>query len=244
MKIFGFEIEFNKSVLRNRLEDCITRRDKGYVCIVDGPSLVRSYKNLEFMQVLHGAYLNSCDGGSIAQMSRRLYGEKLEAYTGPEIFADYIERPEYRQLILGSREEMFDRVSAQIRANGHTTNHLHYLPLPFATIDEFDYAAIAKQIAAINPDIIWVSLGAPKQEFFMQRLLPYLSHGLMLGIGAALGFYTGDFKDYSFRLGEFRFNWIYRLIVEPRKQWPRVWTVLTCYPIIYWREKKIALTSK
>lgn len=238
MRIFGFEIEFNKFVFRQRMEDCIARRDKGYVCIVDGPSLARSYQNPEFMQVLHAAYLNSCDGGSIAQMARHLYGKQIHTYTGPEILADYLPHTEYKQLMLGNRVDMYNKVKNHMQQQGLSTEHFYYIPLPFATIEEFDYAAIAQEIAAINPDIIWVSLGAPKQEFFMQHLLPYLPHGVMLGVGAAFGFYIGELKDYTFRMGEIRFNWIYRLFVEPHKQWKRIRTIITCYPVIYYKEKK------
>ncbi|MCI6829047.1 MAG: WecB/TagA/CpsF family glycosyltransferase [Prevotella sp.] len=85
---------------------------------------------------------------------------------------------------------------------------------------------------------VGVSLGAPKQEFFMQRLLPYLNRGVMLGVGAAFSYYLDELKDYKFRLGEIRMNWILRLFTEPKKQFRRVGTMLLCYPMIYNNERK------
>ncbi len=41
-----------------------------------------------------------------------------------------------------------------------------------------------------EPDIIWVSLGAPKQEKFMNLLLPYLNKGVMFGFGAIFNVYA------------------------------------------------------
>ena len=40
-------------------------------------------------------------------------------------------------------------------------------------------------------DIIWVALGAPKQEIFMNRLKPHLKKGVAIAIGAAFNFYSG-----------------------------------------------------
>ena len=129
-------------------------------------------------------------------------------------------------------------VKDKVTQNVGNTDYIHHIPLPFASIDDFDYEDIANQIDSIDADIIWVSLGAPKQEFFMQRLLPYLKRGVMLGVGAAFSFYLDELKDYKLRFGEIRLNWILRLFTEPKKQFRRVGTMLLCYPRIYLKEKK------
>lgn len=238
MNIFGFSLEFNHDTVRRNIETCCHERSKGYVCIVDGPSLVRSYTTPEFLDVLNRACFNSCDGGSVAAMASRLYKQELRAFTGPEIFAEYIVRNDLRQVLLGNTAEMFGKVKAKIEAGGNSSAYLHHIPLPFRSVDEFDYEGIAREISGIDPDIIWVSLGAPKQEYFMQRLLPHLERGLMLGVGAAFAFWLGELKDYTFRIGEHRFNWIYRLFTEPKKQFGRVKTIFRYYPAIYFKEKK------
>jgi N-acetylglucosaminyldiphosphoundecaprenol N-acetyl-beta-D-mannosaminyltransferase len=190
------------------------------------------------MNVLEGAYFNSCDGGSIAAMASRLHKLELRAFTGPEIFAEYITQKEFRQVLLGNTEEMFEKVVKKVKQEIQEGTHLFHIPLPFCSVEDFDYAGIAREIERLDADIIWVSLGAPKQEYFMQRLLPHLKRGLMLGVGAAFAFYLGELKDYSFRIGEYRFNWIYRLFIEPKKQFARVKTIFRYYPVIYLKEKK------
>lgn len=238
MKIFGFEIEFDKDELRKKIEAGHEGNVKGYICVVDGPSLTRSHTNVEFMQVLQQAYANTCDGGSIAAMASRLTQTKLHTFTGPEIFAEYITNTHFQQIIVGNTEQKFQNVMRKISDNGVPTSHIHYIPLPFTTLNDFDYKGIAQNIKKLNADIIWVSLGAPKQEFFMQRLLPYLDRGVMLGIGAALAFYLNELKDYNFRIGEFRMNWVFRLFTEPKKQFARVMSIIKVYPRIYFNEKK------
>ena len=244
MDIFGFELEFNHDTIRKKIEDCSKEHGKGYVCIVDGPSLVRSHTNQDFLHLLQGAYFNSCDGGSVAAMAGRLYKQELKAFTGPEIFAEYITQTGFRQVLLGNTEKMFEKVVEKVKQevqevqDNSENTYLFHIPLPFCEVEDFDYEGIAKEIGHLDADIIWVSLGAPKQEFFMQKLLPYLDRGLMLGVGAAFAFYLGELKDYTFRIGEYRFNWIYRLFVEPKKQIARVRTIFRYYPQIYLKERK------
>lgn len=240
MKIFNIELEFNHDTIRQKIERCCREHDKGYVCIVDGPSLVRSHTDPEFLRVLQGACFNSCDGGSIAAMASRLHKQNLRAFTGPEIFAEYVTRSDFRQVLLGNTEEMYLKVVKKVQEvqGVQEGEHLHHIPLPFCPVEDFDYESIAREIDRLDADIIWVSLGAPKQEYFMQRLLPHLHRGLMLGVGAAFAFYLGELKDYSFRIGEYRFNWIYRLFIEPKKQFARVGTIFRYYPAIYLKEMR------
>lgn len=238
MKIFGFDMEFDHNELRRKIESSCDKNTKGYICVVDGPSLARSYKNPAFLNLLQESYANTCDGGSVAFMANSITKQNLKAFTGPEIFAEYVVNPRYRQVLLGNTELKYKMVKDKVTQNVGNTDYIHHIPLPFASIDDFDYEDIANQIDSIDADIIWVSLGAPKQEFFMQRLLPYLKRGVMLGVGAAFSFYLDELKDYKLRFGEIRLNWILRLFTEPKKQFIRVGTMLLCYPRIYLKEKK------
>ena len=52
------------------------------------------------------------------------------------------------------------------------------------TFLEIVYANIAKEIETDEADIIWIALGAPKQEYFMDRLKPHLKRGVMIAVGA------------------------------------------------------------
>ncbi|MCI6119150.1 MAG: WecB/TagA/CpsF family glycosyltransferase [Prevotella sp.] len=238
MRIFGFEMEFDHDELRRKIESSSNRNTKGYICVVDGPSLARSYKNAAFLNLLQQSYANTCDGGSVAFLANRLTKQNLKAFTGPEIFAEYVVNPKYRQVLLGNTESKYKMVKEKVAQQVGNVDYLYYVPLPFVSIDEFNFEEIARKIDSIDADIIWVSLGAPKQEFFMQRLLPHLNHGVMLGVGAAFSYYLDELKDYKFRLGEIRMNWILRLFTEPKKQFNRVGSMMLCYPRIYYKEKR------
>lgn len=240
MDVFNIKIEFENEKFRQKIVDSKRNGEKGYVCVVDFNVLTMTYKNPDYCRIVRDSYVNTCDGSSIATMVNNIYGTNYRAFNGPDIFEEVVENSSYKQLLLGNTEEKFNRIKDEINSRGKSSDHLSYMPVPFATVDQFDYKGIADELKAVDPDIVWVSLGAPKQEQFMARLLPYIDRGLLFGIGAAFNFYVGDIRQPKFHIGAFRFIWLDRLFREPKKQLSRIWGALTVYPRLYMEEKKRA----
>jgi N-acetylglucosaminyldiphosphoundecaprenol N-acetyl-beta-D-mannosaminyltransferase len=114
------------------------------------------------------------------------------------------------------------------------------MSLPFLPVENFDYAGIARDINAQSPDLIWVSLGAPKQEIFMHHLLPHLHKGVMVGIGAVFNFQSGisALKRAPRIIRKMKLEWLYRLIREPKKQWKKSKSFLKALPALLIAEMK------
>ena len=236
-KYFSVALEFDHSRLREVIEDTITNNGKGYVCIVDANVLTIAQKNENYCNVLNQSIVNSCDGSSIAMLAGFAHKKKFRAWNGPDIFTYYIEK-KYNQLLLGSTEETSNEIKDILKKNGIDISHISVLPLPFKSVDDFDYIEIAKIINDLSPDIIWVSLGAPKQELFMNILHPYLSRGVMLGIGAAFNFYIGKIAFPRVRIGSLKFIWVSRVFSEPIKQLSRILPYIMLIPRLYLSEIK------
>ena len=231
-KYFNVALEFDHSRLRQIIENTIAKNDKGYVCIVDANVLTIAQKNENYCSVLNQSMVNSCDGSSIAMLAGFAHKRKFCAWNGPEIFTYYIEK-KYKQLLLGSTEETSNEIKDILINKGIDNSHISVLTLPFKSVDDFDYMEIAKIINELNPDIIWVSLGAPKQELFMNKLLPYLSRGVMFGIGAAFNFYIGKIALPNAKIGSLKFIWVSRVFSEPIKQLSRILPYVAMIPRLY-----------
>lgn len=238
MDVFGITIEFDHDEFRRKISLCQKDGGKGYVCVVDANVLGMTYVNEAYRDLVKGAYVNTCDGSSIASMVNRIYRTNYSAFNGPDVFAEYVIKSEYKQLLIGNTQEKFDQIRNILISNGKDVSHLSYFPLPYVDVDGFDYQAIAEQINQINPDLIWVSLGAPKQELFMARILPFINRGLMFGVGAVFNFYVGDIAQPKFHIGSLRFIWLDRILKEPKKQLKRVFNILKVYPKLFREEKR------
>lgn len=236
-KYFNIFLEFNHNVFKNKIETTIQNKKKGYVCVVDANVLTIAQKDLTYRSIINDALINTCDGSSIAVMAGWIHKTKFQALNGPEIFQFYIERP-YRQVLLGSTDAVLENIKQKLQSKGINTTHLYSLPLPFKAVEEFNYIEISKHLNTLDPEIIWVSLGAPKQEQFMGKMLPYINCGVMFGIGAAFNFYTGELGISKFRIGRLRFIWLNRLFQEPKKLSKRLFFYIINIPGLYWNEKR------
>jgi N-acetylglucosaminyldiphosphoundecaprenol N-acetyl-beta-D-mannosaminyltransferase len=109
-----------------------------------------------------------------------------------------------------------------LKAQRAVDRRCFYSP-PYLAAEEFDYQAISALINDQNPDIIWVGLGAPKQEIFVRNILSYLDRGLLISVGAAFNFYSGirSLKRPPLLFRRLKLEWLYRAFQEPTRIMPR-----------------------
>lgn len=232
---FGVYLEFDHKNIYQKIENAIKNKKSAYVCVVDANVLTIANRDDNYRKIINQSLINSCDGSSIAFFLSKIHKKKLKALNGPTILEKLIEEDK-KQVLLGG--DMQSALSIQNKLQKKNTNStLHHLPLPFLNVDDFDYMQIANDLNDLKPDIIWVSLGAPKQERFMYNLLPYLSSGVMFGIGAAINFYIGKIKMPSYTIGGVGTLWLSRIFTEPKKQIKRLIPYIMSIPMLYYSEK-------
>ena len=235
---FGINIEFNHNKFENTVNE-ISSVGKGYSCFVDSTLLVLSHreKGDRLRYILNGACANSCDGSHVALMASILHKEKLKAYNGPEFFNKFIYYPD-KQCIIGNTEDVFLRIKRKIELTGMDSSNLKYIPTPYLSIDEFDYESLANEINQFGPRYIWVSLGAPKQEEFMSRIIPFIDKGVLIGVGAALNYFSGEIKNIPKWATKMNLIWFFRIMTEPKKQLYRSLMIFASTPGIFLKEYK------
>ena len=240
VKAFGLFFNFEPEEYDKKIQSMIANREKGYSCVIDANVLALSHDDMEYRKIINDATINTCDGSSIASMASRIHKRDYKVYNGPEVFEKYIEMG-YRHVILGNTEERFGQMMDKLKSKG-IKNDVFHVQVPFKSVEEFDYPSIAKEINALNPDMVWISLGAPKQEKFISRIMPYIDHGVLFGIGAAVNFYIGEINNSQTTVGGLRFIWFQRLFKEPKKQFARCWKYVKLLPVLK-REEKLEITK-
>lgn len=235
LNCFGINLEFDHHKLEQTIID-ISKESKGYCCFVDSTLLVMAHreKSNRLRNILNGSNTNSCDGSYYAIMASILHRKKLRAYNGPAFFNKFVYYAD-KQCIVGNTENIFLNIKEKVESCGKETSNLKYIPTPYSTIDEFDYQSLANEINKFEPRYIWVSLGAPKQEEFMYRILPLINRGMLIGVGAALNYFPDKIPDWSIRMN---LIWLYRLFVEPKKQIDRCYKIISTSPGIFIDEYK------
>lgn len=202
---------------------------KGYLCVVDFNVLSNVFWDINYKKIILNSTFNTCDGSLIAFLLNLKYKKsKFESYNGPEIFTTYINNPKVEHLIIGGSSKAFIKMKSMV----NTDKNLDHLALPVLNHNQFDYDEIANYINNKKPHLIWVMLGCPKQELFINNIYDKINQGLLIGSGAAMNFYIGELKNQKFSLFGLRFIWLRRLISEPIKQFKRIFKFLIILPKI------------
>ena len=92
---------------------------------------------------------------------------------------------------------------------------------PFRKVTREEDEEMCRMINEACPDIVWVGLGAPKQEQWMADHEDRLNVPIMIGVGAAFDFHSGNIKWAPRWIRNLGMEWAYRLALEPRRMWRR-----------------------
>jgi len=239
-KYFNVYLEFDKARVDSVIQDTIAGKGKGYVCSVESNNLTVANTDPEFLTAVNEAMVNICDGSMMALILSIINKRNLKPYVGADLFINYVSMCKYRQYFLGNTRKVLDGLRNNLVKIDPGISDMIFEELPFRKVEEFDYVSIAASINRVKPDIIWVSLGAPKQEFFMHNLLPHLDQGVMFGFGAIFNFYSGVGKVRRAPrcLRRIYMEWLYRAFNEPRKNIPRYCRFIRILPSLIRQEKR------
>jgi len=239
-QFFSLNIEFDHDAVESVIQEHLNSKMKGFVCIVDGNIVTVANRDLHYRKVVNLAMVNICDGSYLALFYNLLKKKSVKPYIGGDLFLKLIGLKKYRHMFLGTTDQVLDALKNRLQKIDPAIASSDFMPLPFLPVEDFDYAGIARDINAQEPDLIWVSLGAPKQEIFMHQLLPNLHKGVMVGIGAVFNFQSGisALRRAPRIIRKMKLEWLYRLIREPKKQWEKSKSFLKALPALLIAEMK------
>ena len=231
-RYFNTKLEFDKKKVDQIIQDTISNGGKGYVCSVEGNIMATAKSNPQYLDIINNSLVNICDGSSIAFLASLIHKKRYKTYIGADLFIKYIKLAKYKSFFLGNTPEVLDGLRKNLIQYDSEIGNMKFETLPFKNVEDFYYTEIAKIINKDNPDIVWVSLGAPKQEIFMTKLLPYLNRGVMFGFGAIFNFYSNysEEKRAPKLFLKLKLEWVFRLISNPKKQYPKIKLILRTFP--------------
>jgi N-acetylglucosaminyldiphosphoundecaprenol N-acetyl-beta-D-mannosaminyltransferase len=209
----------------DKMKDWIARNDAcRYVAVTDMHSVMEAQRDAQFKTILNSADLVVPDGFPLVLLGRRKGFELRRRVYGPELMLRFCAESApkaYRHFFFGGApgvaEDLARRFASQFP--GLVVAGTFCPPFRQLTSEEND-AAIAA-IECSRADIVWVGLGAPKQERWMFANRDKLRVPLLVGVGAAFDFHTGRVAQAPFWMREHGLEWLFRLSQEPRRLWRR-----------------------
>tara|TARA_A100001035_G_scaffold41184_1_gene28454 strand:+ start:1293 stop:2030 length:738 start_codon:yes stop_codon:yes gene_type:complete len=198
---------------------------KKTVAVCNANTLVRSYKDTELQNIINKFDICTPDGFPVAMASRILYKNNQQRVDGFKIFNNTLVKSQDTDIthyFFGNTEEVVSKIINKYKENFPGVNIVGYCCPPFLNIDELTSEKYFKEIFELNPDIIWFSLGFPKQEKLISLLrTKYSISSNLVGVGFTFDWTAGTkYKAPEF-IANIGLEWLFRLIQEPKRLYKR-----------------------
>jgi len=220
-KVELFGIKFDKLTIeevKQFVEDFIKSGQKGYIVTPNAYHVVLLKKDNEFRQVYNHATLVLADGIPIVWVSKILmYG--LKRITGSDILyclCNLAAEKGFKVYFLGSKDIVVKKVIEKLQ------NVFPYLKIVGFHHGYFeDDKPVIDEINSVQPEILFVGMGCPKQEKWVYNYLSHLNIKIAVLVGGVFEVIAGTKKRAPRWIQNIGLEWFWRLIQEPKRLWKR-----------------------
>jgi exopolysaccharide biosynthesis WecB/TagA/CpsF family protein len=198
----------------------------------NGQSISLRDTDAAFRDAMDAADVVHADGGFLVTASRLLGGTAIrERSATTDLMHDFAARAATDGLtfyLLGADEDVnrrcaleLERRYPRLRVVGR---HHGYL-----SDDEMD--ELVNDINLANPDVLWLALGKPREQFFALRNVDRLKAGWIVTCGGCFNFVVGDYKRAPMWMQRLNLEWLHRMMTRPRQLF---WRYLVTTPHALW----------
>lgn len=191
----------------------------GYAILCNVHVLMTAQEQSDVHDAVDDAWLVFPDGAPVAWLQRRLGAHEAERVAGPDLMLSVLDRGRaqgLRHVLVGSTDPTLERLRDRIRSQLRDVEIVGTLAPPFGNASEWSDEAIAR-IRAWRPDIIWLALGAPKQEMWMRQYASAVAPAIIIGVGAAFDFHAETKQRAPEWMRRAGLEWAHRLGSEPKR---------------------------
>jgi len=206
------------------LQDWCRSDQKYYVSTCTVYTIMCAQDDPAVKQALLHADMVTADGMPLVWMHRVVGFHAAQRVYGPDLLLALCENTREQHIghfFIGGTPGVAEQLVDNLRAKypGITISGVA-APSVDHTSPEIDASAI-DVINASNASIVWVGLGSPKQDVWMEMYRPYLKAPLLIGVGAAFDFIAGSKKQAPLWMRRSGLEWLFRLLQEPGRLWKR-----------------------
>ena len=193
-----------------------------YICVSNVHTTVMAHDNSEYFKVQSASLLSVPDGKPLSVIGRKQCPE-MGRVTGPDLMRRMLEESKNKRIrhyFYGTTQEGLDALLCKVKEAYPWVDVVGYEPSVFRPMSESEEKALVERINKTNPDIVWVALGAPRQEEFCYRMQGKIN-GLMIGVGGAFNVISGVIDEAPQWMQDISMEWFYRFMKEPKRLFKR-----------------------
>lgn len=199
--ILGVKIDdVNMSEALDIVHGWLKKSGKHYIVTPNPEFIITAQKDLEFKKILNGADLSIPDGAGL-----KLSGKIKNIVTGVDLMEKLVEKSVDWGVtigLLGGRDGVADKTAECLQKK--------YKDIKISFVSSHNTLYMIH-----NTDLLFVALGAPKQEKWIYQNLSKLNVKVAMGVGGSFDYISGKVPRAPIVLRNLSLEWLFRLIVQP-----------------------------
>jgi N-acetylglucosaminyldiphosphoundecaprenol N-acetyl-beta-D-mannosaminyltransferase len=198
------------------------------VVVAPVSSLIMSKKNPKLRHAFDRASMITSDGMPIVWMRKLMGRQDATRLYGPDLMKVVCIECADRGIrvgLIGGHPERIGALKDELSRIAPGIEIVYDFSPPFRSLGDYEIRKIAHDTMDAGCGVIFVGLGCPKQEIFMQCMRPHFN-GVQIGVGAAFDFIPGFVRQSPAILQRMGLEWAFRIACEPKRLWRRYATTI------------------
>lgn len=198
----------------------VSAGEQRYVNLCTVHTVMEGQTDARLRAIVNGSGLSAPDGMPLVWLSRLQGHRDAGRVYGPDLMLALCDRGRatgLRHFFYGGAAGVADRLAANLQARypGLVVAGVHTPPYrPVGAMEDRD---VIDAINRSTPDIVWVGLGTPKQDYWVSDHRAVLSAPVLIPVGAAFDFHAGMLRQAPRWMQQGGLEWAFRLAQEPRR---------------------------
>lgn len=199
--------------IKDYIRSLISSGKGGYTVAINALKIVGYNNNSETRRIINQGIFHVPDGVGAVHALKLLHKRNSMKLDLPGSMLDLASQEKYRCFFLGASEDSNSKAYDKVASMYPGINRVGRLNGYFK-----EYSEVRNAIKESNPQVVLLALGSPKQEHLSNELLKEFPHILFVGCGGRFDILAGKLKRAPKWIVENNFEWLYRLLLEPRKR--------------------------
>lgn len=202
----------------------IARKQAHYICVRDVHGIMRAQEDPALLEIHDEAGMVTPDGMPLVWLARWRGHANVDRVCGSDLVAELCAASVQHGIghyFYGGKAGVAERMAAALQSRFPGLLVVGTGTPPFGPLSDPEDAAVVASINAAKPNVVWVGLSTPKQEYWMRSHVGRIPGATLIGVGAAFDFFAGDVKRAPEWMHLRGLEWLHRLASEPRRLWRR-----------------------
>lgn len=228
----------------SEIKEAIKNKEKLLISPIASHTLVKAHYDKNLKKILDKFDYLVPDSQWVRWSIPFLYGKEKklkDRVYGPDLMlktCNLAEKNKYKIFLYGNTYAVLNKLKEKLRNIYPSIQIVEEEASKFRELTENELKKLIKKITYSKSNIIFVSLGSPKQEVFSYKLTNYSKYPfIIIPVGAAFDFLSGNKPQAPKYIRQIGYEWLFRSIIEPKRLISRYSTFIIKYMYLIIRQK-------